>query len=185
MADEWYRIASLTTNGASLAAAAGVRDYTQMVVNISADISNAVSFALATPQQAGTATNVPTAWLTNWTESAVLAGSGDGMDLGAKYMLGLDPTSSNTYELSLENFGLVGSNAITGSHSARGYWQSCAGRDEWLSLAAGCGNAGRGVHQHCRDGFDGEYGIRRDGAGRRTYTNAVSGQGKFFKAIIQ
>ena len=94
-AKDWYRISTLTVNDALIVAASGVPAFTQTLVNIAVNISNNVSFALASPSQTGF-TNVPTSWLTNWPETQVRSRL-DAYDVPTKYLLGLDPTVSNTY----------------------------------------------------------------------------------------
>ena len=109
-AADWYRILTLASNGVALGAAVGRKVYTQAIVNVTDDISNDVTFALATTNQTGY-TNVPTVWLTNWEENAVISDSA--FDVHAKYLIGLDPTTSNTFALRIESFSVFGSNVIT------------------------------------------------------------------------
>jgi len=111
-AAQWSRISALASNGVPLITASGARCFTQSVLNIGANVSNAVVFALADSTQTGY-TNVPTSWLTNWTEEAIHAAQGcDGFCVHDKYMLGLDPTSSNSYRLVIDGCASSGSNMV-------------------------------------------------------------------------
>ena len=109
-AGDWHRILTLVGNASLVNAATGLKTYTQTLVNATADISNEVTFALATPVQTGYP-NVPTVWLTNWAENAVT--SDPAFDVHTKYLIGLDPTTSNTFSLDIESFSVSGRNAIT------------------------------------------------------------------------
>jgi hypothetical protein len=110
-AADWHRIVSLSSNSIAIEAAVGTRVYTHAFVNVTADISNEVSFALATPDQTGYS-NVPTAWLTNWAEIAIRADPR--FTLYEKYLIGLDPTTANTFSFAIELFTVNGSNVIIG-----------------------------------------------------------------------
>ncbi len=180
-ADEWNRISSLDVNNVAAPAASGARIFTQLLANIGADVSNAVTFAQVTPVQTGY-TNVPTTWLTNWTEAAVNAGGGDDFEVGDKYLLGLDPTSSNTYRLKLDALAVSGSNVtiavrrfVTGALSPDGMHGHLLLQGTHKFGAAFSNIAATAVTG--ADVFD--------GAGRRTYTNATDGAVRFFKAIVE
>ena len=110
-AADWYRITALTANGAPINAAFGQRCYTQQIVSISGDISNAVIFAEATQSQTGHG-DVPLIWLKQWSEDAV-RNQGDGFDVATKYLLGLDPTSYNTFALTIADLKIDGNKVIT------------------------------------------------------------------------
>jgi hypothetical protein len=110
-AADWYRIAVLTANGAPINAAVGQRCYTQQIASISGNISNAVTFAEATQSQAGHG-DVPLSWLKQWREDAV-RNQGDGFDVATKYLLGLDPTSYNTFALTIADLKIDGNKVIT------------------------------------------------------------------------
>jgi len=181
-AAEWNRIASLTDNGISLPTALGARFFTQTLAHVSANVSNAVAFALATPIQTGF-TNVPTAWLTNWTEEAVAASLGaDGIGIYNKYLLGLDPTSSNSVRLVIDGISTVGSNVVI------------VVRRDVIGLLAPNGMNGSLFLQETRTMTSGFTNLSAtaitgpavfDGTGHRAYTNAVDGTTKFYKVIVQ
>lgn len=181
-ADDWYRISTLAVNGVAAPAANGSRIFTQVVANIAADISNAVAFTQATAAQAGVPTNVPVDWLTNWTESAVSAGGGDGYDLAGKYMLGLDPTSSNTYLLKVDSLSVAGSNVIVAVRRVVTGALSPDGMHGYLILQ-GAPSLGGSFTNMAATAVTGATVF--DGTGRRTYTNAVDGAARFYKAVVK
>lgn len=178
-ASDWYRIASLASNGTIIGAAAGARAYIQGLVNIAADLSNDVVFALATTNQTGYPT-VPTVWLTNWAEDAVISDSA--FDVHAKYLIGLDPTTSNTFELRIESLDIVDTNAVTvlrrtytgglspdGMHGQLGLQATDRIGTEFTNVP-GTAVTGAGVF---------------DGTDRKTYTNSIQDVGPFIRAAIQ
>jgi len=181
-AAEWNRISTLASNGVSLITAVGARSFTQTVVNISADISNVVAFALATPTQTGY-TNVPTSWLTNWTERTVQTAQGcDGFCLHDKYLLGLDPTCSNSYRLVIDGCAPSGSNVViavrrdVGGALAAGGMNGCLMLQTSYSLT----NAFTNLPATSLTGAS-----VFDITGHRAYTNAVDGSGKYYRVIVR
>jgi hypothetical protein len=108
-AGAWCRLESLSTNAVAVPGAAGARVYTQALVNVAGNVSNAAVFALATPVQTGY-TNVPTAWLSHWPEQALV--SDPAFDIPTKYRLGLDPTTTNTVALAIESVSVAGDQAV-------------------------------------------------------------------------
>jgi hypothetical protein len=182
-AADWHRIASLETDGAAVPAASGLAVHTQVFASVTANVSNDVAFALATPEQTGHA-NVPTAWLANWTEAAVAAAPADGYDVEAKYLLGLDPTASNTYALAVESLELRGPEAVA------------VARRHVTGPLSPDGMHGNLVLQHAGDlgaGFTNLPGATVtgpeafDGEGRRAFTNAIpeGAATGFFRAAVQ
>jgi hypothetical protein len=181
-AADWNRIATLASNGVPLIAAAGACCFTQTFWSVNANISNAVAFALATPTQTGY-TNVPTAWLANWSETAVQAADGrDGFSVYDKYLLGLDPTSSNSYRLVVDGVSISGTNLVitvrrdvTGALAPGGMNGSLL-----LQEAPTLGNAFTNLSSTAITGAE-----VFDAAGRRAYTNGVNAAGGFYRAVIQ
>ena len=177
-AADWYRILTLASNTTAIGAAVGMKVYTQAIVNVTADLSNDVTFALATTNQTGYA-NVPTAWLTNWAESAVITDST--FDVHGKYLIGLDPTTSNTFALAIESCSVSGSNVVivlkrtyTGGLSPDGMHgqlelQATASLGSAFTNVAGTAATGATVF---------------DGTDRRTCTNAIEGTSRFVGAVI-
>ncbi len=180
-ADEWNRISTLAANGAAAPSASGARVFTQLLANICADISNAVVFAQVTPEQTGY-TNAPIGWLTNWSEAAVRAGGGDGFDLGDKYLLGLDPTSSNSYRLKVESLAVSGSNVVISVRRVVTGDISPDGMHGYLKLQAVDNLGGSFTNL---DGTAITGATVFDGAGRRAYTNAIEGVRRFYRALIE
>lgn len=179
-AGDWYHIGALSSNGITMGAATGMDVYTQALVNIAADVSNAVTFVLAGTNQTGYA-NVPTEWLTNWAESAVV--SDPAFDVHAKYLLGLDPTTFNVFGLDIESFTVSGTQAVTvlkrtvaGGLSPDGMHgqlviQATESLDSPFTNIAVTAVTGTSVF---------------DGFGRRVCTNTVENAGRvFIRAVIQ
>jgi len=181
-AAEWNRISTLASNGVPLITAVGARSFTQQVLNISANISNAVSFAWATQAQTGY-TNVPTSWLTNWTEEAIHGAQGcDGFCVHDKYILGLDPTSSNSYRLVIEGCSPSGSNVVI------------VVRRDVSGLLASNGMGGSLILQATPSMTNAFTNLPAailtgpnvfDATGHRSYTNTVDHANKYYKAIVQ
>jgi hypothetical protein len=177
-AADWYRIQTLASNNVTVGVAAGRKTYTQALVNVTANISNHVAFALATPEQTGY-TNVPIAWLTNWAENALI--SDPAFDVYEKYLLGLDPTTSNTFSLMIESFGVFGSHFVTVLKRAYSGGLSPDGMHGQLELQT-------------TDRLDSPFtniaatavtgATVFDGAGRKTYTNVLDGANRFIRAVI-
>ena len=181
-AADWFLINSLTSNSVPASAASGLPIFTQTLANIAADISNNVVFALASPAQTGY-TNVPTEWLTNWQAGAVQAAVGlDSFSLHDKYVLGLDPTSSNSYLLTIEGCAPAGSNIVVRLRRDVTGTLATDGMNGHLilqaadSLTSGFTNLPV-VILTGNDAFD--------GTGHRNYTNAVDNVRKFYKAIVE
>ncbi|MFH0881336.1 MAG: hypothetical protein V2A34_16615 [Lentisphaerota bacterium] len=178
-ADDWYRILTLASNSTVIGAAASMRIYTQAFVNVATDISNDVTFAMATTNQTGYP-NVPTVWLTNWAENAII--SDPTFDVHGKYLIGLDPTTTTTFELMIESFSASGSNAITVLKRTHTGGLSPDGMHGQLELqttdllgsvftnVAGTAVTGASVF---------------DGAGRKVCTNRINETGSFLRAVIQ
>ena len=178
-ASDWYRIQSLSVNNIAVDTAVGQKVYTQMFINVAADITNTVTFALATSTQTGY-TNVPTAWLANWAEDSLI--SDPAYDIHQKYLLGLDPTTSNTFSLKVESFSVSGSTIVTvlkreytGGLSPDGIHgqlvlQAADTLESPFENIAGTEVTGLTVF---------------DGTGRKAYTNAISGTYRFIRAVIQ
>jgi hypothetical protein len=177
-ARDWNRILSLASSGAAIDAATGARAYTQALQNLSADVSNAVVFALATPAQTGY-TNVPTSWLTNWAESALIADPA--FTVHAKYLVGLDPTTSNTFSLAVESCSRSGSNVILVLRRASTGGLSPDGLHGQLVLQI----TGDLTAVFTNAPATAATGVVFDGTGRRAYTNAFPASGQFIRAAIQ
>lgn len=178
-AAEWHRIQTLTTDGVPVVDATGRKAYTQIFFNVAANVTNQVTFAMATPEQTGY-TNVPTAWLANWPENSII--SDPAYDVHEKYLLGLNPTTSNTFSLKVESFSVSGSNIVT-----------VLKRDYTGGLSPD-GMHGQLVLQAVDDlespfaNIDGTEvtGLTVfDGTGRKAYTNIISGTYRFIRAVIQ
>lgn len=180
-AQDWHRIAALTANGSDVQAAAGAKAYTQAFANVSSDLSNNVSFAEALPVQTGFGA-VPTAWLMNWSEAAVCAGDGDPFDVASEYLLGLSPVSDNTFGLEIESVHLADGEVVTVVRRALTGGLSPDGMHGTLRLQAAerLGGAFTNVAGTAITGAS-AFG----GDNRRTYTNAVEGAGRFFRAVIE
>lgn len=178
-AADWHRIQSLSSNGVVVAAAAGGRAYTQMLANVAGGITSTVVYALASPGQTGY-TNVPTEWLTNWAETAVIADPA--FDVHSKYVLGLDPCTSNTFALCFDSINAEGSKALlvlrrlyTGGLSPdgmHGQLQLQAADDPVAPFTNLPATVVSGASVF-------------DLTGRRTYTNAVDRVIRCFRATIQ
>ena len=179
-ANDWYRINTLAANSTLLADAAGASAYTQTIPAISANVSNTVSFAMATPAQTGF-TNVPTTWLMNWPAASICTGL-DAYSIADKYQLGLSPTASNTYILAMDTL-TVSSNlvvavvkrTVTGALSPDGMHGQ-------LILQASDTPQTSGFTNILTTAVTGATVF--DGTGRRAYTNAVDGSAKYYKAAI-
>ena len=179
---EWYRISTLASNGVAMPAATGSRFFTQTLANVSATVSNAVVFAMATPDQTGY-TNVTTCWLTNWTEEAVQAALDcDGFSVYDKYLLGLDPTASNSYRLLFDTLSLSGSNVVivvrrdvTGALSPDGMHGS-------LIVQGAASLSGGGFTNIPDTAITGSQVF--NASGYKTYTNAINGATRYYKAIV-
>jgi len=180
-AADWHRVSGLVANNAAVPGASGARVFTQAFVNVNEDISNGVVFAAALPAQTGYIA-VPTGWLTNWGENAVLAGDGDSFDVTTEYLLGLSPVSANTYGLAIESVSLSDSQVVTvvrrtvtGALSPDGMHghlilQTADNLDTAFTNIANTAVTGMTV-------FDTD--------GRRGYTNQVDGVSRFFRALIE
>jgi hypothetical protein len=178
-ADDWHRIQTLTSDGIPVIDATGRKAYTQMFFNVAANVTNQVTFAMATPEQTGH-TNVPTAWLANWSETALV--TDPAYDIHQKYLLGLDPTTSNTFSLKVESFSISGSTIVTvlkreytGGLSPDGIHgqlvlQAADTLESPFTNVSGTEVTGLTVF---------------DGTGRKAYTNAISGTYRFIRAVIQ
>jgi len=180
-AADWYRINSLASNGVPVTAASGTRIFTQALVNISADVSNNAVFKLATSAQTGF-TNVPTTWLTNWPEAAVYAGSGDGLSVPFKYLLGLDPTVSNTYALAVDRLQVNNSNVVISLKRTVSGTLSPDGMHGYLTLQAtpALETAFTNLANTVVTGV-----TVFDGTGHKVYTNAIDASNRFFKAVVE
>lgn len=178
-AADWHRLLNLKGNGIAVDAAAGTRIYTQALVNVSADISNDVTFALATPIQTGY-TNVPTAWLTNWAESAII--SDPAFDVHSKYLIGLDPATSNTFVLSMESLSVSGSNVVVVLRRTYTGGLSPDGLHGQLELQA-TDDLGAGYTNVAGTAVTGAAVF--DTAGRKVYTNTITGMRQFIRGVIQ
>lgn len=162
----------------NVASAARLKLFTQAIVTVTVDISNEVTFALATTNQTGYM-NVPTGWLTNWPENAVITDSS--FTVYEKYLLGLDPTTSNTFKLRVESFNMSDSNVIAVLKRTCTGGMSPDGMHGQLELqATDClGSAFTNVVGSAATGL-----IAFDGTGRKIYTNAISGINRFIRAVI-
>ncbi len=177
-ANDWFRIVQLTSNGVPLAEAAGARSFTQALFTVVDDISNAVSFAPATAEQTGYP-DVPTPWLTYWPEDDIVADPT--FSVADKYLLGLDPTTTNTFALDIESTEISAGGAVivvqrtcTGGLSPDGMHgemelQSAGDLDASFATVAGTAVTGSSAF---------------DGSGRRSYTNAANDSAGFFRIVI-
>jgi hypothetical protein len=105
--NDWYRIQSLTTNGAPLAAAAGQKSYNAPIGTLGANGTNTVTVTfsgLAPPLVAG----VPNAWASNYYTEAQAQGD---PNLATDWLLGIDPWSGTNYIPGLAITALTVSNA--------------------------------------------------------------------------
>ena len=108
-ANEWYRIQTLSTNSANVAAAASVKVYTQQLVNITENYSNNVAFYQPPSTNINPSySNVPTAWLASWgqSESTSLANNAP-LDLYQQYLLGVDPYTAQTNDFEVTGIAIT------------------------------------------------------------------------------
>ena len=178
-ADDWHRILSLASNQVSVGLSAGTRVYTQAFIAVSADISNHVVFALALTNQTGYP-NVPTTWLTNWAEESVISDSA--FDVQTKYLLGLNPATSNTYSLHIESAAVSGSNIVTVIKRVYSGGLSPDGMHGYLLLQA-TDNLGTAFTNLSSTEITGVTVF--DTSDRKAYTNAIGNTCQFLRAVIQ
>jgi hypothetical protein len=170
---------AVSSNGVALPVSA-TKVYTQVLANVSGGVSNAVVFAWATAEQTGY-TNVPIDWLTNWAEHAIVADPA--FSVGQKYMLGLDPTTTNTYVLRFESVQVAGSQVVAVVRREYSGGLAPGGMNGWLVLQAS-GALGAPFTNVGAAMLTGE-GVF-DGTGRRYWTNGVGGAGgQFFRGVVQ
>ena len=178
-AAEWNRLQSLTTNATAVPAAVGAKVYTQTFANVSGNISNAVVFEMLTQAQTGY-TNVPTEWLANWPENAII--SDPAFDVFTKYLLGLDPTTSNTFSLTIASVTTSATNLVimiqrqhTGGLSPDGMHGQLLLQDTTSLLAPFTNiNATAVTGATVFDTFS-----------QKAYTNEMCGSDRFFRVRIQ
>ena len=178
-AADWYRILQLTSNSIPDAAAVGAKVYTQVFNTVVSSISNSVIFSLATTNQTGYL-SVPTDWLTNWPESSII--SDPAFSVPDKYLMGLNPTTSNTCTLSVASFRISGSNAVTAVRRTYTGGLSPDGMHGYLLLQA-AKDLGTTFTNVAGTGITGNTVF--DGVNQRTYTNTISGNNQFLRAVIQ
>jgi M6 family metalloprotease-like protein len=178
IANDWCRIVQLTSNGVPVADAAGVRSFTQRLYAVAADVSNDVSFALATTNQTGYPA-VPIPWLTNWPEDGVVADPA--WSVPDKYLLGLDPTTTNTFALNVELMTISSSDAVTVVRRTHTGGLSPDGMHGWMELqsAADLGTPFTNVIGAAVTGPS-----AFDDSGARIYTNDINGASGFFRVVI-
>ena len=109
-AQDWYRINTLqVSNSLSVAAAQGVKVYTQMLGTVTGDITNTVAFyqPAATNINPGY-TNVSTAWLAAWgqPESTSLHNNG-AFNLQQEYLLNVNPFIAEVYGFNVTAFAVT------------------------------------------------------------------------------
>ncbi len=94
-ANQWYRIGELHTDGEPVVEAAGQIAYEQPFLDVQADHSNHVAFALATQEQTGL--GVPSDWAGEYyaTEAEARADA----DIEKDYLLNVDPTIAHAFAL--------------------------------------------------------------------------------------
>lgn len=102
--------------------------------------------------------------------------------MATKYLLGLDPTSSNTFNLAIEFFDVANGKAVTTVRRTVTGGLSPDGLHGYLKLQAA-------------DSLDGAFtnlvstaitgATVFDHTGRRAYTNMVEGGHKFYRSIIE
>jgi len=127
---------------------------------------------------------VPTAWLTNWTEAAVQAALGrDGFSMHDKYLLGLDPTSSNSYRLLFDALSVSGSNVVIVVRRDVAGALAPDGMHGNLVVQGAPALAGSDFTNIPGTVVTGSQAF--DALGRRTFTNSVNGAARLFKATIQ
>jgi hypothetical protein len=106
-AGEWLRIQSLTTNGATVAAAAATRSYTQELTNVTGDYHNHVVFS----HRADTLNpsldeggHVPTAWLAQFGRGEAEPFVTSDRPIREKYLLNLTPYQTSEVQFDVEEF---------------------------------------------------------------------------------
>lgn len=178
-AADWHRIRSLAVDSTVQTAAAGQRTYTQRMDRATADFSNAVVFALATPSETGYP-NVPTEWLAQWPESALVQ---DPLyDVDAKYRLGLDPTTLNTIRLRIEALRVSDQDTVTQIRRVHTGGLSPDGMHGVLELQAG-GSPGSSLTNIPGTAATGAAAF--DAEGLKSYTNTLPGPVRVIRAVIR
>jgi hypothetical protein len=178
-AADWNRIQSLTTDNVPVPAAVGTKVYTQVFAGVAGNINNHVLFEPATPAQTGY-TNVPTSWLTNWAENAIIADPAFSVE--EKYLIGLDPTTSNTVSLAIDSFHIAGSNVVTALKREHTGGLSPDGMHGQLVLQA---------TDHIESSFTNIPSTAATGEkvfdenARKIITNAFEGAVRYIRAVIQ
>ncbi len=111
VAGEWHRVQSLTTNGAAIAAADGVKGYTQTVTSLTANVTNTVAVTFTQPATlGGPFGTVPTAWLSQWGTEAYVRDNlhTNDYNVGTKYLLNVDPTTNETVAFRMDALAVSG-----------------------------------------------------------------------------
>jgi hypothetical protein len=96
-ANEFYRIDSIVLDPGGDQGVSGVKMYTQDYNNVTEDIDVDVTFAEAT--QAQTGLDAPSGWASGYYGTEAAAGADP--NLGEDYLLGVDPTESTGYTLTI------------------------------------------------------------------------------------
>jgi len=99
-----------------------------------------------------------------------------------KYLIGLNPATSNTCSLSVASFRISGSNAITAVRRTYTGGLSPDGMHGYLLLQS-AKDLGTTFTNVAGTGISGNTVF--DGGNQRTYTNTISGNNQFLRAIIQ
>ena len=105
-ADPWFRIASLSNDGAAVLAAAGAPMYTNVFTAVTSDHNVQIDFAGVSAEQAGVPPHVPVEWAKQY--YACEAAAAADPDLGTDYLLGLDPTNSYDIGFSILSLSVTG-----------------------------------------------------------------------------
>jgi len=107
-AQEWFRIASLTTNDQSVATAVGRKASTVDCQRVTGDITNRVSFDYAQPAALSFPTNVPTRWVSDFGHSETTPFVGDAGSLSTKYLLNMNPYSNEQVRFAITETSIHG-----------------------------------------------------------------------------
>lgn len=119
VADSWYKIEAVRSNGDNIAAAAGKRTYTMALDNIQADVSNEVWFAEMTASDTDSHGHKWSAALLDWfrskgwSEDEIDAGDNDALTVEQEYLLNTSPILDTEVALGTTDIVVDGDGFVT------------------------------------------------------------------------